>query len=318
MKFAAVQAAQARAGRADRDAPPARAAPARAARGRARAARARVRAAVLRRAAPPSGSTGATVVAVDTSATACRRRGRFEQREALARDAVAQAPAGDQVGVVAFADAADVRGEADRRSRAGGARRSTRVRRATARPGTAPALAAASQALDRPPRARSSSSPTCRRADGTRATRRAVPESARDRDRRRGRRCAPNLAVAAVRVDGDRVVASIRNSGSAGARGARAPDARRPARRRHRRRPCRPNGSAEVDARGRGPRGGRRGRRSTIPTGSRRTTSATPCSIARIAPGVLVVTGDRRSRTRRVLRATGADGRGAATARRSR
>jgi CBS domain-containing protein len=52
-------------------------------------------------------STGVTVVALDTSYSLAAP-GRFERAQQLARDAVAKAPAGDLVGVVTFADEADI------------------------------------------------------------------------------------------------------------------------------------------------------------------------------------------------------------------
>ena len=59
----------------------------------------------------PSGaavrSTGVTVVALDTSYSLAAP-GRFERAKQLARDAVAKAPAGDLVGVVTFADEAEI------------------------------------------------------------------------------------------------------------------------------------------------------------------------------------------------------------------
>jgi hypothetical protein len=53
------------------------------------------------------GSTGVTVVALDTSYSLAAP-GRFERAKALAREAVAKAPAGDLVGVVTFADEAEI------------------------------------------------------------------------------------------------------------------------------------------------------------------------------------------------------------------
>jgi len=52
-------------------------------------------------------STGVTVVALDTSYSLAAP-GRFERAKALAREAVAKAPAGDLVGVVTFADEAAI------------------------------------------------------------------------------------------------------------------------------------------------------------------------------------------------------------------
>ena len=53
------------------------------------------------------GSTGVTVVALDTSYSLAAP-GRFERARQLAKDAVASAPAGDLVGVVTFADEAEI------------------------------------------------------------------------------------------------------------------------------------------------------------------------------------------------------------------
>src|SRR6476469_1332510 len=53
-----------------------------------------------------SASTGVTVVALDTSYS-MSAPGRFERARQLAKDAVSRAPAGDLVGVVAFADEAE-------------------------------------------------------------------------------------------------------------------------------------------------------------------------------------------------------------------
>ena len=53
------------------------------------------------------GSTGVTVVALDTSYSLAAP-GRFERAQQLAKEAVAKAPAGDLVGVVTFADEAEI------------------------------------------------------------------------------------------------------------------------------------------------------------------------------------------------------------------
>ena len=53
------------------------------------------------------GSAGVTVVALDTSYSLAAP-GRFERAKQLAKDAVAKAPAGDLVGVVTFADEAEI------------------------------------------------------------------------------------------------------------------------------------------------------------------------------------------------------------------
>jgi hypothetical protein len=53
------------------------------------------------------GTTGVTVVALDTSYS-LSAPGRFERAKQLAKDAVAKAPAGDLVGVITFADEAEI------------------------------------------------------------------------------------------------------------------------------------------------------------------------------------------------------------------
>src|SRR4029077_453877 len=53
------------------------------------------------------GSAGVTVVALDTSYS-MSAPGRFERAKQVAKDAVAKAPAGDLVGVVTFADEAEI------------------------------------------------------------------------------------------------------------------------------------------------------------------------------------------------------------------
>src|SRR5262249_31593334 len=52
-------------------------------------------------------SSGITVIAIDTSYS-MSAPGRFERARQLAKDAIARAPAGDLVGVVTFADAAQI------------------------------------------------------------------------------------------------------------------------------------------------------------------------------------------------------------------
>src|SRR5471032_1497486 len=53
------------------------------------------------------GSSGVTVVAIDTSFSLAAP-GRFERAKQLARQAIAAVPAGDLVGVVTFADEAEI------------------------------------------------------------------------------------------------------------------------------------------------------------------------------------------------------------------
>src|ERR1700726_2867384 len=54
-----------------------------------------------------AGSAGVTIVALDTSYSLAAP-GRFERAKQLAKEAIAKAPAGDLVGVVTFADEAEI------------------------------------------------------------------------------------------------------------------------------------------------------------------------------------------------------------------
>jgi hypothetical protein len=160
--------------------------------------------------AAASGSTNATIVALDTSYS-MSAPGRFERARQLARDAVARAPSSDLVGVVTFSDVADVaaRPSADRAlaiaaiDSAAPGFGTTRYRAA---------LASASELL------------AGRRGlivvvtdlqesgwdTGDRAT---LPESTRIDVADVGV-VPPDLAVTSVRSAGDRVMATIRNSGA--------------------------------------------------------------------------------------------------------
>ena len=157
-------------------------------------------------------SSGVTVVALDTSYS-MSAPGRFERARQLAKDAIARAPAGDLVGVVTFADAAQI-----------AAKPSTdRVLAAAAIDEAAPAfgatryrgaLSAASQALGG--RKGTIVVVTDLQENGWDAGDRAsVPEGARIDVADVG--AAPaDLAVIAVQPLGDRVVATVRNTGSRG------------------------------------------------------------------------------------------------------
>ena len=254
MKFAAVKLLQAGAGRAHREAASARAAAARAARGRAGAAGARVRAPVPRarrgardRPASPSSRS--------TRRTACRRRDASSARRQLAKDAVASAPAGDLVGVVTFADEAEIVREAVRRIARWPLRRSTGRRPDSARTRYRAALSAAVAGARRSPRHH---------------RRRHRPAGERlGRRRSRGRsRSGTRIEVADVGampanlgVDGVRAASRSRHRHRSQRRSARATceSAWRSTigRRATSRQPCSANGSAEVVL------GARRGVRTT-------------------------------------------------------
>ena len=194
MKFAAVQLLKQRAGRAHAEAAPARAAAAGAARRGAAAAGAGLRASVLRRPARRSAIVRrSTIVALDTSFS-MSAPGTFERAKQLAKDAIGSVPAGDLVGVVTFADAAEIvaKPSADRALAAAADRRRAAGLRRHALPRGA--LAPRSQQLGGRQRARSSSSPTCRRAAGTPATARRCPKGRRSRSPTSGAP-PPNLAV---------------------------------------------------------------------------------------------------------------------------
>ena len=161
-------------------------------------------------------SAGATLIAIDTSAS-MSAPGQFDRARRLAKDWIARTPAGDLVGVLTFADVADLVAKPS----------TDRALALSAIDGAAPgfgatkyraALGAAAQALA-----------------GRRGTivvvtdlqeigwdagdRTAVPESARIEVADVG---APpqNVAVTAIRSDGDRLIATVRNAG-AGARETR-------------------------------------------------------------------------------------------------
>src|SRR2546427_8694363 len=157
-----------------------------------------------------SASVDATMVAIDTSYS-LSAPGRIARARQLAKDAVARVPAGDLVGVVTFADAADViaRPSADRAlalaaidgvSVGFGA---TRYR---------VGLNAAAQALSG--RRGTIVVVTDLQESGWDAGDRAsVPQSVRIDVVDVGP-LPPNLAVTAIRRDADRIVASVRNTDS--------------------------------------------------------------------------------------------------------
>jgi hypothetical protein len=155
------------------------------------------------------GSTGVTVVALDTSYSLAAP-GRFDRARQLAKDAIARAPAGDLVGVVTFADEAEIvaRPGPDRSlavdaiEQASVGYGATRYRAA---------LSAASQHLAS--RHGTVVIVTDLQESGWDAGDRAsVPEGTTIQIADVGA-MPPNLAVTAVRPMPDRVVATVRNAG---------------------------------------------------------------------------------------------------------
>jgi hypothetical protein len=162
------------------------------------------------------GASGVTVVALDTSYS-LSAPGRFDRAKQLAKDAIAHAPAGDLVGVVTFADEAEI----------------------IAKPGSDRVLAAA--AIDQATpgfgatRYRAAVSAASQHLTGRRGTvvvvtdlqengwdagdRASVPEGTRIEVKDVGA-LPPNLAVTAVRPLADRIEATVHN-GSASPRDAR-------------------------------------------------------------------------------------------------
>ena len=162
------------------------------------------------------GSTGVTIVALDTSYSLAAP-GRFERARQLAKDAVATAPAGDLVGVVTFADDAEIVAApgsdrtlaTDAIEQASAGFGATRYRAA---------LSAASQHLAG--RHGTVVLVTDLQENGWDSGDRAsVPEGTTIRVADVGP-MPPNLAVTAVRPLADRLVATVHNGG------ARARDAR--------------------------------------------------------------------------------------------
>jgi aerotolerance regulator-like protein/VWA domain-containing protein len=168
------------------------------------------------RAAALTAPGGTTIIALDTSYS-LSAPGQFERARQLAKAAVSRAPGGDRVGVVTFADDAEI----------------------VARPGGDRVLATA--AIDRATvgfgstRYRSALSASTQALDGKRGTivvitdlqengwdagdRVSVPEGTTIEVADVGA-VAANLAVTAVRPQADRIVATVHNGG-AGARDAR-------------------------------------------------------------------------------------------------
>ncbi len=154
-------------------------------------------------------SSGVTVVALDTSYS-LSAPGRFERAKRLAKDAIANAPAGDLVGVVTFADEAEILAKPG----------ADRVLAAAAIDETAPgfgatryraALSAASQSLDG--RRGTIVVVTDLQENGWDAGDHAsVPDGTAIQVADVGA-LPPNLAVTAVRTLADRVVATIHNGG---------------------------------------------------------------------------------------------------------
>jgi hypothetical protein len=156
------------------------------------------------------GSTGVTIVALDTSYSLAAP-GRFERARQLAKDAVAKAPAGDLVGVVTFADDAEIVAApgsdrtlaTDAIAQASAGFGATRYRAA---------LSAASQHLAG--RHGTVVLVTDLQENGWDAGDRAsVPEGTTIRVADVGP-MPPNLAVTAVRPLADRLVATVHNGGA--------------------------------------------------------------------------------------------------------
>ncbi len=157
------------------------------------------------------GTGATTVVALDTSLS-LSAPGQFERAQQLAREAIDAAPSGDLVGVVTFADGAQAASRAVRRSRCGAAA----VDAARAGAGGTRYRAALNAARD-----------VMRGRGGTivvvtdlqesgwdAGDRAAIPDSARIEIADVGAP-PPNLAVTAARVTGERIVATVRNAGTA-------------------------------------------------------------------------------------------------------
>lgn len=162
------------------------------------------------------GSTGITVVALDTSLS-LSAPGQFARAQRLARDAVDQAPAGDAVGVVTFADTARV-------AAAPGAERAialAAIDQASAGFGATDYRAALNAAAAVPDGARLTIVVVTdlQESGWDAGDRVALPESARVEIADVGEP-PPNLAVTGVRVDGDRIIGMIHGTGGA-ARDAR-------------------------------------------------------------------------------------------------
>ncbi|HEX3644807.1 MAG TPA: BatA domain-containing protein, partial [Vicinamibacterales bacterium] len=156
-----------------------------------------------------AGSTGVTIVALDTSYSLAAP-GRFERAKQLAKEAIAKAPAGDLVGVVTFADEAEIvaRPGSDR-TLATDAIEQASVGFGATRYRTA--LSAASQSLTG--RHGTVVIVTDLQAIGWRAGDHATVPSGTTIQIADVGAMPPNLAVTAVRPMPDRVVATVRNAG---------------------------------------------------------------------------------------------------------
>src|SRR6185295_8653969 len=155
------------------------------------------------------GSSGLTVVALDTSYSVSAP-GRFDRAKQLAKDAIARAPAGDRVGVVTFADEAEIVAKPS----------VDRVLASAAIDEAAPGFGAT--------RYRAALSAASQNLDGRRGTivvvtdlqengwdagdHASVPEGTTIQVADVGA-LPPNLAVTAVRPLADRIVATVHNGG---------------------------------------------------------------------------------------------------------
>jgi hypothetical protein len=156
------------------------------------------------------GSTPSTIVALDTSYS-MSAPGRFERAQELARQAIVRAPGGSLVGVVTFADEAELvaKPSADRVATAAAIEQATVGFGATR---YRAALATAARALEG--RRGTIVVVTDLQASGWDAGDHvSVPDAARIEVVDVGA-LPPNLAVTAIRQSGDRVIATVRNAGA--------------------------------------------------------------------------------------------------------
>ena len=156
-----------------------------------------------------SASSGVTVVALDTSLS-LSAPGQFARAQQLGRDAIRRAPAGDLVGVVTFADAAEVAAapSADR------ALATSAVDAASAGVGATRYRAALDTAAGMLEGRRASIVVVTdlQRSGWNEGDRASLPESVRLELADVGEP-PPNLAVTSVRASPDRIVATVRNAG---------------------------------------------------------------------------------------------------------
>jgi hypothetical protein len=161
-----------------------------------------------------AGQSGVTIIALDTSYS-MDAAGRFEHARQLAKDAVARAPAGDRVGVIAFADEGEVlaRPSTDRLLA------TSAIDRAAAGYGATRYRSGLSVAAEAVRSAGESSRATIVLVTDLQETgwdegdRVAVPEKVQIELADVGP-VPPNIAVTTVRPLADRVVATVRNSGT--------------------------------------------------------------------------------------------------------